>query len=74
MSITIAESLREEGREDGKILEGKSLVMKLITKKWGNITLKIKKRVEKLNDLKEVESIGMKLIDCNDIEELYSTN
>ena len=78
MSITMAESLRKEGREEGleegKILEGKSLVMKQITLKWGKIPLKIKKRLENLNDIKEVESIGMKIINCDNIEDIYALN
>jgi len=80
LSMTIATKLIEKGRlegerkgeKKGKIEGEKSLLIRLIERKWGQLQPNIKERLDKINTLEELEILGEKVITSESIEELFS--
>jgi predicted transposase YdaD len=60
-----------EGEVKGRTNEGRSLVLKLLTRKLGNISSEIQARVNSLT-LDRVESLGEDLLDFTQMEDLNS--
>ena len=60
-----------EGEVRGRTNEGRSLVLKLLTRKLGNISREIQAQVNSLT-LDRVESLGEDLLDFTQMEDLNS--
>lgn len=79
LSMTIAAKLIEkgkiEGKREGKIegkIEGeKSLLIRLIERKWGKLQPQIKERLNKINTPEELEELGERVVISESIEELF---
>ncbi|MCF6149516.1 MAG: Rpn family recombination-promoting nuclease/putative transposase [Candidatus Kuenenia sp.] len=71
LSMTIAARLIEKGKIEGKIEGEKSLLIRLIERKWGRLQPSIKERLNKINTLEELEALGERVITSDCIEELF---
>ena len=75
LSMTIATKLIEKGKMQGKIegkIEGeKSLLIRLIERKWGRLQPNLKERLNKINSPEELEALGEKVIISKCVEDLF---
>ena len=73
--MTIATKLIEKGKMQGKIegkIEGeKSLLIRLIERKWGRLQPNLKERLNKINSPEELEALGEKVIISKCVEDLF---
>jgi predicted transposase YdaD len=60
---------REEGRVEGRVEEARGLVIRLLTRKLGNVSLKLVAKIQTL-PLERVESLGEDLLDFTSIANL----
>lgn len=63
---------RLEGKAEGKIEGEKSLIIKQIERKWGRMQPEIKEKLDKIKSAEELESLGEKVIVCNNLEDLFT--
>ena len=62
---------REEGREEGRTVEAQSLILRLLTRRVGELPQEIRQRVENLS-LEELENLGEALLDFNSMTDLQA--
>ena len=68
---TMYQSILREGRAEGRTVEGKTLVLKQLTRKLGSLSPVLTIKVSALN-LEELEALGEALLDFTSIEDLES--
>jgi len=76
LDITLQETrvyreIKEEGREEGRQQEAVDFVMRLLTKRFGELPQAVRVRIEGLA-LAEVEALGEALLDFEGVDELQS--
>jgi predicted transposase/invertase (TIGR01784 family) len=74
LDITLQETrvyreIKEEGREEGRQQEAVNFVMRLLTKRFGELPEAVRARVEGLG-LEQLESLGEALLDFEGVDEL----
>jgi predicted transposase YdaD len=65
----IYQDILVEGRVEGRVEEARGLVIRLLTRKLGNVSPNLLARIEALS-LERVESLGEDLLDFNSIANL----
>jgi predicted transposase YdaD len=65
----IYQDILVEGRFEGRVEEARGLVIRLLTRKLGNVSPNLLARIEALS-LERVESLGEDLLDFNSIANL----
>jgi predicted transposase YdaD len=60
---------RQEGRQEGRSAEGRSLVIRLLTRKLGQLPQDVLEQLETLS-LKQLENLGEALLDFQGITDL----
>jgi predicted transposase YdaD len=63
------ETGRTEGRAEGRVEEARALVLRLLTRKLGNVSPSLLAGIEAL-PLERIESLGEALLDFNSIADL----
>ncbi|WP_416669331.1 DUF4351 domain-containing protein [Egbenema bharatensis] len=74
LDITLQETrvyreIKEEGREEGRQQEAVNFVMRLLTKRFGELPQVVRVRIEGLA-LEELEALGEALLDFEGVDEL----
>jgi predicted transposase YdaD len=59
----------QDAKAEGRIEEGQSLVLKILTRKLGNISPEVRSRVNSL-DIDKLESLGEDLLDFTSMADL----
>jgi heme oxygenase len=67
--MQITTSWQEQGRAEGQELEARGLVVKLLTRKFGNLSPKILTRLDVLK-LESLEYLGEALLNFTSIDDL----
>lgn len=67
LGITLKETrvyreIKEEGREEGREAEARSLVLRQLTRRVGELPQQVRERIETLN-LEQLENLGEALLD-----------
>nr|MDZ8041400.1 DUF4351 domain-containing protein [Nostoc sp. CreGUA01] len=62
---------RQEGREEGRKTEGQLLILRLLTRRVGELPQEVRSRIETL-DLEQLENLGEALLDFQAIADLQA--
>jgi predicted transposase YdaD len=76
LGITLKETrvyreIKQEGREEGREAEARSLVFRLLTRRVGELSQEVRSRIETLS-LEQLENLGEALLDFNSITDLQT--
>lgn len=74
LGITLQETrvyreIKEEGREEGRSVEARTLILRLLTRRVGKLPQKVSQRVESLS-LEQLENLGEALLDFTSMADL----
>ncbi len=71
--MTTAAKLIEEGKLEGRLEGEKALLIRQIERKWGELRLDAKERLNKINSSDELEALGERVIVAECIEDIFLT-
>jgi predicted transposase YdaD len=76
LGITLKETrvyreIKQEGREEGREAEARSLVFRLLTRRVGELSQEVRSRIETLS-LEQLENLGEALLDFNSMTDLQT--
>ncbi len=76
LGITLKETrmyqdIKEEGKEEGREVEARSLILRLLTRRVGELPSPVRQRVEDLS-LEQLENLGEALLDFNSMANLQT--
>ncbi len=63
--------IKQEGREQGREQEAQSLILRLLTRRVGELPQQTRQRVENL-DLEQLENLGEALLDFSSMADLQT--
>ncbi|BAY73719.1 hypothetical protein NIES25_01270 [Nostoc linckia NIES-25] len=76
LGITLKETqvyreIKEEGREEGREAEARSLIVRLLTKRVGELPQQVRECIESLS-LEQLENLGEALLDFTSMADLQA--